>query len=585
MPNNSKDPKATSMSTADKSLAGQPKYWFGSTNSVGGTASAVFQPDQSTVNASANAFVKTISSRVRSDLEEIEARRLADESVQVTSTGNANMDLIAAVVKNIREEFMRDVRDKVYADYEGTVTVWKDRVEKALRAELRDEVRQDVIKVFKKKGSKEFNELSEEVRMEMEAVKADLKDQMTRDIQEELQRGQATMRAEMEKKHKANLKNQLRSEVRAELKREMRRSVKKQMRQSILRKLAQSDSEPDSADDLEDEPPAVAVSTEIIQAHLNNGHHLADHQDQAPAQSTQAPPSAGDAPTTRGLTANVPPSRITSPADSSTTASSERRSKRKSEELEDETESEAAQRKRIQYGPYSPSADYTYLYPPASPTRGHLRHRAAKFGDRHSKLPAAVQQSTAGQSRFISYSSQSPVDETNYRRGRAAQRYKQEYQASPPPVNYIVDDVHGEDPLINDHRPSGYLAEVMRAEDPYANYTGEIASYGAEGFREEESDSQQSCEEPADRQWPPDMGYEGDDEPTLVEHATSPPFKKEDEDFDDGSTEAESTEKSFMGDENDLVTGGLRIIQYAPDDDYDEDELPSPSLCHERRLS
>ena len=584
MPTNSKDPETNSMSTAEKPLAGQPKYCFGSTNRVGGAASAVFQPNQSTVNASANAFIKTISSRIRSDLEEIEAKRLADESVQITSTGNANMDLIAAVVKNIRQEFMRDVREKVYADYEGTVMVWKDRVERALRVELREEVRKDVIKVFKKKGSKEFNELSEEVRKEMEAVKADLKAQMTRDIQEELQRGQVTMRAELEKKHKANLKNQLRSEVRVELKREMRHSVKKQMRQSILRKLAQSDSEPDSADDLKEQPPAVAVSIDPIQAHLTNGHHLADHQDQAPAQSTQAPPSAGDAPTTRGSTANVPPSRIPSPADSLTTASSERRSKRKSEELEDETGSEAAQRKRIQYGPYSPSADYTNFYPPPSPTRGHLRPRAAKSGGRRSKSPAAVQRPSAGRSRFISNSSQSSVDEVNHRRGRAAQRYKQEYQASPPPMNYIF-DVHGEDPFANDHRPSGYLAEIMRAEDPYANYTGEIASYGTEGLREEESGSQQSWEEPADRQWPPDTGYEGDDEPTLVEHATSPPFKKEDEDFDDGSTEAESTEKSFMGDENDLVTGGLRIIQYAPDDDYDEDEPPSPSRCHERRLS
>ena len=584
MPINSEDPKTNSMPTAETPLTGKPKYCFGSTNRIGGAASAVFQPSQSTVNASSNAFVKTISSRVRSELEEIEAKRLADESVNVTSTGNADMDLIAAVVKNIRQEFMRDVREKVYADYEGTVIVWKDRVEKVLRAELRQEVRKDVIEVFKKKGSKEFNELSEEVRKEMDAVKADLKAQMTRDIQEELQRGQATMKAEMEKKHKANLKNQLRSEVRAELRREMRNSVKKQMRRSILRKLAQSDSEPDSADDLEDQPPAVTVSTDSIQAHLTNCHHLADHQDQAPAQSTQAPPSAGDAPTTRGLTSNVPPSRIPSPVNSLATASSERRPKRKSEELEVETESEIAQRKRFQYGRYSPSADNTYFCPPASPTQGRLRPRAAKSEGRHSKSRAAVQRSTTGQSRFISHSSQSSVDEINYRRGHAAQRYQQEYQASPPPVDYVV-DVNGEDPFVNNHPPSGYLAEVMRAEDPYANYTGEIASYGAEGLCKEEVESQQSWDEPANHQWHPDIGYEGDDEPTLIEHATSPPFKKDDEDFDDGSTEAESTEKSFMGDENDLVTSGLRIIQYAPDDDYNEDEPPSPSLCHERRLS
>lgn len=271
------------------------KVQFGTTNTIGNPATAVSaQPGNATVNQAANAFKAKISSRTRSELEEITRKRLANVVDDVLGVPAQSIDakLIATVVRHLCEQYDGDVRERVYNEYEPTVSYWKTITESSLRTELKKEV----LFKYTTEGTLEFEELADEVEAEREAVKADLRAEQIEEIQKELDEERPAM--------KASMKVEKEQEIRNEFRAEMGPSVRKALTEEFIKRLTEGlGTEP--TDNTAGKEPSVAKQAEAAPSGLMNINDMLDTRDVQPQSSISLSNGKALAPDPSSLTNSV----------------------------------------------------------------------------------------------------------------------------------------------------------------------------------------------------------------------------------------------------------------------------------------
>jgi hypothetical protein len=541
------------------------KVQFGATNTIGNPATAISaQPGNATVNQAANAFKAKISSRTRSGLEEISKKRMTHvvDDVLGVPAQNINGKLIASVVQHLCEQYDGDVRERVYNEYEPTVSCWKTVTESSLRAELKDTIKQEMLSKCRTEGTIEYNEIADEVRAERDALKASLRAEECEKIRKELDEERPAMKAAMKAEKEQDIKRELRAE--------MGPSVRKDLTEKFIKRLTEGvDTEP--IDNTANIQPPVAkqaqaaptrpmsindmLNTQEIQPRSALAHavpmqlaplNFAENQSTpleppqalaqaAPMQSaavllpsieTAYPPAAADqstniqsatAPFSRGLSAYS--SKGTS-SRASSLASTSTGSKRSSEEFQEDDEGDSNKRARysllqgfdeVWHSTISEHlGDYRVLPRISSPADSVLDMPTCKRVrfDRFQSLPAKL------------------VDEDDDR--------STSENDDDAVLGYTV-DLQGDASLVNDEPTAEHIASLLQDDDPYENFSGGVASYGATGLIHNDNDSQQGSAFDGYGEESVDVEYD-DEDTTLVEPSASAPFetkiKTEDEDED-----------------------------------------------------
>ena len=286
MSTNDTSSKINAMVPAGQASKAPAKYRFGSTNALGQTAQQQpTQPNhpveavQVTVNEKAKKQHADIANRVRQALKKRQSERVANTHLHKSSMDKTKADIVEVVINNIREEFMEDVREQVYSEFEPTIALWKTIVETTLRDEVRPEIQKEVIAKMRnevKEGSDGWKALKSKIEQDQELVKAQIKAKMTSEIHQDLhEREYQGMKETLRKEMENQLKEELKKEVKAELKDEMRDEVRKDLRKEFLEKLAT----PEPGVDNEAHLPALdnvrAAQTEDPN---NSDHHVENEQ-------------------------------------------------------------------------------------------------------------------------------------------------------------------------------------------------------------------------------------------------------------------------------------------------------------------
>jgi len=582
------------------------KVQFGATNTIGNNATAVpAQPATGAVNQVANAFKADISSQVRSQLEEISKKKMAqavDEITGVPAT-NVNGKLVASVVQHLYEVYNDVVREKVYNDYEPTVTCWKGVIETKLRTELKDAIKQEMHAKCAKEGTLEYKEMA----AEREAMKASLRAEESEKIQKELDEERPAMKVAMRSEMKQDIKKELRAE--------MWPSVRKDLTQEFIKRLTEG-VDIESTDNTANEEPPVAkqaqaapTRTMSINGMLNDQQEvqrrsslsLSTGQQLAPAPAPNAPahsvpvqlapmtfaktqltpleppqtasalpPTAPlqsapvalasievahaqvaadqftqtqstTAPFIRAMSAS---SGGTSPRASSLTSTPPGSKRSSAEFLEDEEDTPyESYHKRLRYS--SPEADediwrftinehlsicYYQTPPPDAFSEPDEPTCESVVRERFQSLPAKPKwkwwRENLGGGRLETFTGSPVPPSVDGDDDRATGENDNDATRG-----YTV-DVQGDASLVNHAYTAEYLAGLLK-NDPYANSSGGVASYGATGMNDDEYGSEQGSAFDGYREQ--SAGLEDDDEDTtLVEPAANGPseikIKIEDED-------------------------------------------------------
>jgi len=546
------------------------KVQFGATNTIGNPATAVSaQSGNATVNQAANAFKAKISSRTRSELEEISKKRMTHvvDDVLGVPAQNINGKLIASVVQHLCEQYDGDVRERVYDEYEPTVSCWKTVIESSLRTELKDTIKREMLSKCRTDGTIEYNEIADEVRAERDALKASLRAEECEKIQKELDEERPAMKAAIKAEKERDIKRELRAE--------MEPSVRKDLTEKFIKRLTEGvDTEP--IDDTANIQPPVAkqaqaartrpmsindmLNTQEIQprsalahavpvqlAPLNFAENQSTPLEPPQALASAAPmhsapvvlasietaynPATADqstnmhsatAPFSRGLSAYS--SKGTS-SRASNLASTSTGSKRLLEEYQEDDQSQTPSTNSNKRARYSllqgfnevwhstiseHLGDYRVLPRISSPSDSVLDMPTCKRVrfDRFQSLPAKLVDGDDDRS-----TSENDDDAV---------------------LGYTV-DLQGDASLVNDEPTAEHIASLLQDDDPYENFSGGVASYGATGLIHNDNDSQQGSAFDGNGEESVDIEYDNEDT-TLVGPSASAPFetkiKTEDEDED-----------------------------------------------------
>jgi len=546
------------------------KVQFGATNTIGNPATAVSaQPGNATVNQAANAFKAKISSHTRSELEEISKKRMTHvvDDVLGVPAQNINGKLIASVVQHLCEEYHGDVRERVYNEYEPTVSCWKTVIESSLRTELKDTIKQDMLSKCRTEGTIEYNEIADEVRAERDALKASLRAEECEKIQKELDEERPAMKAAMKAEKEQDIKRELRAEMGPSVRRNLTEKFIKRLTegvdtepidntanvQSPVAKQAEAaPTRPMSINDMlntqEIQPRSVlahAVPTQLAPLNFADNQSTPLEPPQAlgqaaPMQSapvllhsieTAYPPAAADqstdiqsatAPFSRGLSAYS--SKGTS-SRASSLASSSTGSKRSSEELQEEDEGQNPSTNPNKRARYSPPEYFNEVW--HSTISEHLGNYRV-LSRISSPAESAIHFPTCklvGFDRFQSLPTES-VDEDDDRSTS---------ENDDDAVRGYTVDLQGDASVVNAEPTAEHIASLLQDDDPYGNFSGGVASYGATGLVHNDNDSQQGLAFDGYGEESVDVEYD-DEDTTLVGLSANAPFKTkiktEDEDED-----------------------------------------------------
>lgn len=251
------------------------KVQFGATNTIGNPATAVSaQPGNAIVNEAANAFRAKISNRTRVELEEITRKRLANvvDDVLGVPAQNIEAKLIATVVRHLCEQYDGDVRERVYNEYEPTVSYWKTITESSLRTELK----RDVLQKYSTKGTLEYQELADEVEAERETVRASLRSELFEMVRNEVEEELPAMRARVRVEKGQEMRNKFRAE--------MGPSIRKELTEEFIKRLTEGlGTEP--TDNTAGKAPSVGKQAEAAPSRLMSINDMLNTADAQPRSS------------------------------------------------------------------------------------------------------------------------------------------------------------------------------------------------------------------------------------------------------------------------------------------------------------
>lgn len=264
------------------------KVQFGATNSIAApTPNVSAQPNNGSVNQAANGCYAKLSSRIRSELEEITNKRMAKAANDVlgVTPQSINEKLVATVIQHLAEQYGGDVRERVYNEYESTFSCFRSIAESAMRTEFKDTVKQEIRSKCRTKGTIEYNA----IQAEHDALRATLRAEEREKIQKELDEERLAMKAAMKAEQEQDIKR--------ELKAEMGPSVHKELTEEFIKRLTEGFVTEPTENTAEKEPP-VAKHTQAAPTHATRISDIGtppDIQVQSSASRSAEQPAAQQA--------------------------------------------------------------------------------------------------------------------------------------------------------------------------------------------------------------------------------------------------------------------------------------------------